>query len=199
LDTYLIMLLIIQSQPKYKFFPYTTLFRSRQKFVLKRMLELGKITQEEYQDAVNEDIKSTVKLDEREKHNISSYYADLVEKQLIEKLMEELNYTEEDAKSKIANGGLKIYAAIDQDLQNDIENIYNNLTDTIFGGQGSSSRPIQLAWSGDSNGNITNSVGNVVYFKKENLLKDDNGVKKIYIPSGSYKVEENGDLIITSD
>lgn len=171
----------------------------RQKFVLKRMLELGKITQEEYQDAVNEDIKSTVKLDEREKHNISSYYADLVEKQLIEKLMEELNYTEEDAKSKIANGGLKIYAAIDQDLQNDIENIYNNLTDTIFGGQGSSSRPIQLAWSGDSNGNITNSVGNVVYFKKENLLKDDNGVKKIYIPSGSYKVEENGDLIITSD
>src|SRR5690606_4312877 len=51
---------------------------NRQKVVLAKMLELGKITEEEYQQAINEDIISKINPGQKKVEGISSYFNDFV-------------------------------------------------------------------------------------------------------------------------
>ncbi len=50
---------------------------NRQRIVLAKMLELGKITEEEYNEALNEDIKAKLKPGRKKIEGISSYFNDL--------------------------------------------------------------------------------------------------------------------------
>ncbi|RLJ69831.1 penicillin-binding protein 1A [Hydrogenivirga caldilitoris] len=76
--------------------------KTRRNYVLKRMLEDGYITQEEYETAVNKPI--VVRKDD--KYRLSDYVLDMVKEYLTDKY------------GDIAlQGGLKIYTTIDRDLQ----------------------------------------------------------------------------------
>ncbi len=78
------------------------LAKTRRNYVLKRMLEDGYITQEEYETAVNKPV--IVKRDN--KYRLSDYVLDMVKEYLM------------DRYGDIAlQGGLKIYTTIDRDLQ----------------------------------------------------------------------------------
>ena len=111
--------------------------RQRQLRVLKKMLERGFISQQEYDEAVaykmvftnSPDYKgSQIKKSASEKkqaEKVNSYYTDYVIDQVINDL-QNAGYSAKKAKKLIYGGGLKIYSAIDFDVQNAIEDVYEN-------------------------------------------------------------------------
>lgn len=110
--------------------------RKRQLRVLDKMLENGALTQEEYNEAVNyemvftnsENYQGSQVSDSQSSANenkIDSYYVDYVVKSVIDDL-QKMGYTEKKAKSMLYGGGLKIYTAVDYDVQNALEDVYEN-------------------------------------------------------------------------
>lgn len=90
----------------------------RQHLVLKAMLEEGYISQEEYDMAYAEDVIAALITDSEERGTkIFSWFEDSLLEQLVEDLMVEYNYNEEEAWDMIYSGGLTIYSTQDTRLQ----------------------------------------------------------------------------------
>ncbi len=123
----------------------------RQRYCLNCMLEEGSLTKKQYDKAINyeliftnsenykgsqvtknegddekeyteEDIKFTDKTDSDK----SSYYVEYVIDSVIEDLQKEYDLTYNEAWRKVFFGGLRIYTAIDLDVQEAAENVYVN-------------------------------------------------------------------------
>ena len=110
--------------------------RQRQLRIFEEMLSQGFITQEEYDEAVayemvftnSENYQGSQVSDSESGSNenkIDSYYVDYVVKTVLEDL-QKMGYTERKAKSLLYGGGLKIYTAVDFDVQNALEDVYEN-------------------------------------------------------------------------
>jgi len=160
----------------------------RQKVVLSKMLELGKITQEEYNTAINEDIKSKIKPGQKKVEGISSYFSDFVKSQVIEALMNDLGYTREQAESELYTGGLKIYTTMDLELQRKVENIYDNFTEMLLGNPKNIGAPALISWKRDKAGNILDENNNIIFYSKNNLL---NSESNLIIEKGTYELTDN--------
>ena len=161
----------------------------RQRVVLAKMLELGKITQEEYNEAINEDVKSNIKPGQKKVEGISSYFTDFVKTQVIEALMNDLGYTREQAESELYTGGLKIYSTMDLELQRKLENIYDNFTEVLLGNPKNISAPALISWKRDKAGNILDENNNIIYYNKNNLL---NSESNLIIEKGTYQLTDSG-------
>lgn len=108
---------------------------SRREWIIKKMLETGQITQEEYDEAMNykmiyttsKNYKASKKKKTKAKktETINSYYTDFVIDEVISDL-QKMGYSAKKSKDMIYGGGLKIYTAIDFDVQNAIEDVYEN-------------------------------------------------------------------------
>lgn len=98
----------------------------RKKLILGEMLKQDKISKEEYDQALSEEVKLTKVQSEVE----TSYFADMVIHDVLEVIESELGYSEEEAQLKLFNGGLKIVATIDTDIQNAVEASFKN--DAMF-------------------------------------------------------------------
>lgn len=103
----------------YRHFDYAT---KRKKLILSQMLEQGKISNAEYEQAMSEEIV----LSKVESEVETSYFADMVINDALEVIEKELGYTEEEAQLKLFNGGLKIVSTIDTELQNALEASFKN-------------------------------------------------------------------------
>ena len=94
---------------------------SRRNDVLNKMLELGMITNEEYDEALNDDVYSRIQKVNKKKtklsNTVTSYFTDAVIDDVVKDLQDELGYTEEQANNLLYRGGLKIYTTQDQKLQ----------------------------------------------------------------------------------
>ncbi len=110
--------------------------RTRQMWILKEMLSQGFITQEEYDDAVayemvftnSENYQGSQISDSESGSNenrIDSYYVDYVIKAVLDDL-QKMGYTERKARSLLYGGGLKIYTAVDFEVQEAMEDVYEN-------------------------------------------------------------------------
>lgn len=110
--------------------------RDRQLTILDRMLKQGFITQEEYDEAVayemvftnSENYQGSQVSDSNSGSNenkIDSYYVDYVIKTVQDDL-QKMGYTERKARSLLYGGGLKIYTAMDPDVQAALEDVYEN-------------------------------------------------------------------------
>ncbi len=93
--------------------------------VLKKMYELEKITEEEYQAAVNSPLGVN---DSRRSLNSSvySYFVDQVINDVIDDLQEQKGYSQSFASSQVFGGGLKIYTTMDPSIQEAMESVYEN-------------------------------------------------------------------------
>ncbi len=97
----------------------------RQKLVLKQMLKLNKITQEQYDEAVNYNIE--FKKDTSDNvDTVNSYFVDAVIEAVVDDLMEEQGVDEQTALTMVYNNGYKIYTTQDQKIQQAIDDAYNN-------------------------------------------------------------------------
>ncbi len=99
--------------------------KQRQLVILKKMRELGFITQKEYEQAKSEELKF-VKKDGEQSERYQSYFVDAAIDQVIEDLMKEYNYTKDYASKILYNGGLKIYLSMDPKIQEAMDNVYND-------------------------------------------------------------------------
>ena len=95
------------------------------------------ITQEEHDEAVNykmvftnsEDYVPSGDLASQQTQtetNIQSYYVDYAIQSVIQELMDKYGYTRSQASSMIYSGGLRIYSAVDMDIQEAMETVYVN-------------------------------------------------------------------------
>lgn len=110
--------------------------RDRQLTILDRMLKQGFITQEEYDEAVAYEMVFTNSENYQgsqvsnsnsgsNENKIDSYYVDYVIKTVQDDL-QKMGYTERKARSLLYGGGLKIYTAMDPDVQAALEDVYEN-------------------------------------------------------------------------
>lgn len=170
---------------------------SRQKLVLAKMLELEYITESEYEEALKQDIKSSIKPGKRELMGISSYFTDYVKTQVLNDLVDKAGYTKEEAENELYNGGLKIYTTMDLSLQQKVENAYERFGEILIGDNLEKVKgPILVDWSVDKYDNIIGDDGKVVLYKKSNLI-DDNG--NLIIENGTYSLNDEGDLVIKNN
>lgn len=146
---------------------------NRQKIVLAKMFELGKITEEEYNKALDEDIRAKIKPGEKKIKGISSYFNDYIKVQVIEALMEELGYSKEEAEEELYTGGLKIYSTMDVELQRQLEDIYRNFTEVLLGNPDNIRGPAFISWRLNSVQNIVDERNNVIFYKQEHLLDEN--------------------------
>ena len=121
----------ITNRPSY-YDPFTNLdnAKSRQKVILKKMNELGKISDSEYKAAIEEEIV----INKGGKNNNSghSYFVDAVIEDVIADLKEKKKMTDAAASNAIYGGGLKIYTTLDSKVQGAIDEIYINKESETF-------------------------------------------------------------------
>ena len=101
--------------------------KKRRKAVLKKMVEMHFIEPEALFDTYDVEIKldnTQVKTYESE---INDYFIDTLIEQLIEDLAEKYKCTEELASRMLYSGGYKIYATVQEDIQNTMEEVYLNV------------------------------------------------------------------------
>lgn len=110
--------------------------RERQLWILKMMYKNEFITKEQYDEAVAYEMVFTnsknykgsqvTESDSKSKANvIDSWYIDYVVSTVIDDLQKQ-GYTYNKAKSMVYGGGLKIYSAMDFDVQEALEDVYEN-------------------------------------------------------------------------
>ena len=98
----------------------------RRKSVLNKMLELGKISEAEYKQAT----ESEIIIDKSQQSNfeipINNYFIDAMITDVSNDLAESKGITTEAAVRLLYNGGYRIYSTIDRNIQEQIEEVYNN-------------------------------------------------------------------------
>lgn len=110
--------------------------RQRMELCLSDMLEQGLISSSDYDAAMAEKITFTgiqqitqsSSNDDNSDESYQSYYVDYVVDTVISDLQTKYDLTYGEATRKLYYGGLKIYTAVDMDVQADMENIYYNRT-----------------------------------------------------------------------
>lgn len=97
--------------------------------VLKSMLEDEYISEDDYEDALGDDVYlriqnvDSTKLNGKEK--VNSYYSDAVVEQVIHDLKEKLGYSQTEAYNALYRGGLKIYTCQNPSLQKVCDEVIN--------------------------------------------------------------------------
>lgn len=101
----------------------------RKNLVLKQMLKLKKISEDEYNEALNYEIVFK-KEDDSTKQSSNgaqyTYYVEAVREAVINDLMETLGVERGIAITKLYGNGYKIYTPFDPDVQSAIDSAYNN-------------------------------------------------------------------------
>lgn len=114
--------------------------RKRQLVCLKNMYDEKYITKEQYDEALNYEMIFTNSANYVENNSddgdmpqeqtqttvIQSYYVDYVIQSVINDLVSQCGYTKQQASKLIYNGGLRIYSAVDTNIQSQLEDVYVN-------------------------------------------------------------------------
>ena len=104
---------------------------AKRKIILENMLDQEYITEDEYEEALGDDVYSRIQDINKEKRtssygDINSYYVDAVIENVVSDLKQKLGYTETQAYNAIYREGLKIYTCQDQSLQKICDDVINN-------------------------------------------------------------------------
>ena len=97
--------------------------KQRQELILSLMLKQKYITEEEYNEAMNTEIK--INLGQRKEKGISSFYVDEVKKETIS-ILKTLGYSQEDATNKLYTGGFIIDSSMNLEMQKKVEAVVSN-------------------------------------------------------------------------
>lgn len=180
----------------------------RQQVILNRMLQLELINQQEYDQAMAEDMRLALKPGQTKVEGISSASMDYVKEKVVEDLMVTQGLTFEEAENYLYKGGLSITTTIDINMQKSIEDSYNNFAELFIGSAPSGDKPISqdwrsFRWSGgtgvgmlDSDQNILDENGQTIFYKKINIMDENNS---FYLNSNEYSFDEAGNLVINSN
>lgn len=165
----------------------------RQRIVLMRMHELGYIDDKDYEKAKNYDIVSALNPRNFKNHTMSTYSTDYIKKEASRYLADFYKTSLEEGEHKLFTGGYKVYSTIDENIQKDLENKYENFKNFLLNRSSSGgSRMLNLNF--DAGKNIIFG-DEILYFHRNNIL-DENF--NLVIPKSSYSISSHGDLKIKS-
>lgn len=100
--------------------------KERRELVLQQMYKQGYITQQEYSDAVAEDLTFKSAENETKTQTIYSYYTEAVIADVTNDLMEQKGINKTTAQNLIYNGGLQIYSCLDKKAQDIVDSVYTD-------------------------------------------------------------------------
>lgn len=179
----------------------------RQHVILDRMLELGYINEADHIQAMAEDMRAALTPGQTKIEGISSTPMDYVKEKVVEDLMASQGMTYEEAESYLYKGGLTITSTIDVNIQKSLEQSYENFSVLFLGNEPAGDRPLAqdwryFKWSGgqgtgmlDSALNILNESGQLIYYAKENIMDENDG---IYLNPDEFSIDIGGNLVINS-
>ena len=98
----------------------------RQRIILGKMLELGSITKDQYDEALETEIRFVTKAKTDTTIVVNSYFVDYAIEQVKDDLMLELGYSSSLALTTIYNYGCKIYTTMDPDAQAVVDEAFTN-------------------------------------------------------------------------
>lgn len=181
---------------------YPTENQKRQLKVLKNMLDQGYISQEEYDEAVSDDVYARIQdRDIQVADSTYSYFVDATIDQLIEDLVNQKGYTEEQATNMIYKGGLQVYTTQDMAMQEIADRIIND--PDYYPSNTELSISYSLAIK-DTSGTVNyySHYGLLDYFKKEKgmsnftLIFDSEEDAQVYIDEYKNALLENGGEVV---
>ena len=100
--------------------------KERRESVLYEMLDQGYITEEEYNTAINEELKIVADKRVLNQDTVNSYFVDALITEVSEDLAEKYGYDQAHANKLFYTGGYKIYATVDTDIQAAAEEVFSN-------------------------------------------------------------------------
>ena len=156
--------------------------KDRRETCLYLMRQQGYLTEDEYKEAVNTPLNEMVKTSIKENDPTMSYFTDYLIDAVIEDLMEEENLTHPEAYDKVYGGGLKIYSTLNTKYQKIIKEEFND----------NSNYPPLSYVRYNSDNDIVDQYGNVVLFKKSNVIDDG----KFKLKSKEINKKDDGSLVI---
>ena len=89
--------------------------------IVDKMYELGHINEREHEIAVNQLENNLIGLTLSGGSSTYTYFTDAVYLEVRDEIMEQYNYTADDAENLLLNGGLKIYSTVDPIIQHALE------------------------------------------------------------------------------
>lgn len=168
----------------------------RENYVLDKMYELGYIDESELKEAKSFDIAKSIAPAQRANTEITSYFNSLLEKQVVAKLMEKEDMSENQAWDRLYYGGLKITTTLDQEMQRNLEDIYANFSAHLMGDTSGWDVPPLLNMKYDNWGNIINSSGRLLYYAKGNFLNENNDIR---LSAEEAHKDNKGNIILTTN
>lgn len=153
--------------------------RKRAELILSQMLEQGYISEEEYEVALSQSVELNISAESNSK--VNSWYVDMVIEDVMEDLEEKYGYNRAMSNMLLYRGGLKIYTAMDYEVQKTLYDYYSK--ESNFYAKSGKENPqsamiIIDPYSGDILG-VAGAVGE----KKANRLQ--NFATKTLRPAGS--------------
>jgi penicillin-binding protein 1A len=157
---------------------------TRKDEILKEMLEQGHCTQEEYDEAITDDVYTRIQ-SVNSKENTTSFYSYFVD-ELIEQVMSDLQtklgYTETQASNLIYSGGLDIYTTQDSTIQGICDDAYAD--ETNFPEMGVSYWELTYALS------VQKADGTTIHYHTKDVLdyyKDFDDPDRLYVDDNGSK------------
>lgn len=174
--------------------------KERRQVVLNEMLEQGYITEEEHAAAYNEELNIVANKENLNEVAINSYFIDALYSDVVEGLIKVCGYDEQHAKTNFYNGGYKIYATLDPDIQSAMESVYE---DTKYAYKGADGQLLQgsmviMDYSGHVKGmvgGIGEKSGNLVFNRATSAFRQPGSTMK---PMSAYAPAIEANIITYS-
>lgn len=156
---------------------------------LNNMLAMGWCTQEEYDEALADDVYTRIAAYNLEKKSVSignfSYFTDELVEQVYNDLQERLGYSYDQAQQLLYYGGISIFTTQDRQIQEIVDKYYtdeSNFPAFGFGSSGGSCYELTYALS------VYKADGSVVHYQRSHLLN----YFKDFVDSEGLYYHENG-------
>ncbi len=121
-------LIAITNNPSiYEPFGHPNNNKERRAYIYGEMLEIGYINREEYDTLIEEEIvTSRGQVTGKESSQYTSWFVDYLIDDVIDGLMDEYGWDKDTAEYNLYNGGYRIYATVDNRIQNIMEEYYEH-------------------------------------------------------------------------
>lgn len=119
---------ITQNPSKYNPITHPDKNAERRKKTLNNMLEFGYITQDEYDEAINDTVYDRIQTVnvETDTDSVYTYFVDELTEQVLQDLIDIKGYNETQAYTALYSGGLSIYTTQDPKIQTICDTVYND-------------------------------------------------------------------------
>lgn len=184
--------------------------KDRRDRVLTKMLEQGMITEEEYEEALADNVYDRIqKVDsEKEETEIYSYFVDALIKQVVEDMKENLGYTQTQAYNQLYSGGLTIYTTQDSSIQSIVDAVTND--DDYYPSNSGYALTYRLSLLKEDGTEVNYSEYDVkayvkkkgresaslIYSSKEQAQKDVKAFRKSVVEEGDQVTGESFNMVI---